>query len=184
MVKIIAISATQRDKSNTEAMLLECIKTIEKEGTKVELIKLRKLDFKPCDGCEGCDDAERCHIEDSMQRIYPKLLEAKIWIIASPEYWWNVSGLCKNFIDRLNAYWKIRKQKFGGKKVVIITCGGQPVERNFYAEKYLKHLFTNLYFEIIGSVRASADEKEVVLKQKDVMEKCKKLGKMVAKEIK
>ena len=180
MTKIIAISTTHRNKSNTEAMLLECINEIRKSHP-VELVKLRELNMDQCDGCVGCDEEEKCHIKDSFSSIYPKILSADIWIISSPEYWWNVSGLCKNFIDRLNPYWKKREQYFKGKKVAILTCGGQPLDRNFYAENYLKHFFSKLYFDPIGSVRASADLQEEVLKQPLVLEECRKLGEKITK---
>ncbi len=31
-------------------------------------------------------------IHDDMQEIYPKLIEADAWVIASPVYWFNESG--------------------------------------------------------------------------------------------
>ncbi len=183
-VPVIAISASHRDRSNSEAMLVECVKALEKEKIPVEIIRLRKLDFSPCDGCAGCDTNEKCHIEDGMQAIYPKLFAAKAWIIASPEYWWNVSGLCKNFLDRLNAHWKGRKKFFGGKKAAIFTCAGQPLERTGFAEQYLELFFNKMHCQVIGKVRASAEEPEEVLKQASTLNECRKLGKKMAAELK
>ncbi|MEK6982399.1 MAG: flavodoxin family protein [Candidatus Micrarchaeota archaeon] len=182
--KIIAISSSHRDRSNSEAMLKACVEEIEKNGIKVEFVVLRNLNFKFCDGCKDCDTNEKCHVKDSLTSIYPKLLNAEVWLISSPEYWWNISGLCKSFLDRLNAYWKVREKYFKGKSVAIFTCGGQPIERNHYAEDYLRLFFTKLYFNTIGSVRASAENPEDVLKQKETMEKCKELGKQIAESLK
>ncbi|MBI5223843.1 flavodoxin family protein [Candidatus Micrarchaeota archaeon] len=181
--KIIAISATHRDESNTEAMLLQTIEELENKGYEVQLIKLRKLNFKSCDGCKDCDTNERCHIKDPLTPIYRALLEAKVWIIATPEYWWNVSGLCKTFVDRLNAYWKAREKYFEGKYFAVITCGGQPIERTGYAERYLELLFGKLYFQHIGSVRASADGPLEILKQTEKLQECRELGKRIINKL-
>jgi multimeric flavodoxin WrbA len=159
------------------------VKEIEKAGFSVEIIKLRELKFFPCDGCAECDSNERCHIEDEMQAVYPKIFAARAWIIASPEYWWNVSGLCKNFLDRLNAYWKNRKKFFGGKKAAVLTVGGQPLERTGFAEKYLELFFEKMYCEVIGKVRASAENPKEVLKQSGVMNECRALGKKIAEQL-
>lgn len=176
---VVAISATHRENANSEAMLLECIRELKKQKISVELIKLRKLKFGPCDGCAGCDTNEKCHIDDEMQRMYPKLLHAKAWVIATPEYWWNVSGLCKNFLDRLNPYWKTRNKYFAGKKAAIITCGGQPLERTGFAEQSLETFFSKMHFEIVGKVRASADAPGEILKQPKKMNECRELGKKI-----
>lgn len=182
--RVIAISASHRENPNTEAMLLEMVKELKKQKISVEVMKLRKIDFKRCDGCKGCDTAEKCHINDVMQQWYPKLLNADAWIIASPEYWWNVSGLCLNFLDRLNAYWLVRKKYFAGKKATILTCGGQPVERTGYAERFLKVFFKNLHFKVVGAVRASAEHPNEVKKQAKTMNACRNLGKKMAKMLK
>ncbi len=181
---VIAISSSHRDNSNTEAMLLACVSELKKQKIKVEIIKLRKLRFFPCDGCSDCDTNEKCHIQDEMQEWYPKLLSADGWIIATPEYWWNVSGLCKNFLDRLNPYWKKRHQYFDKKKAAIVTCGGQPLDRTGFAEKALEVFFTKLKFEIVGKVRASAEKPGEVKQQPDVLIECRQLGKKMATELK
>ncbi len=165
-------------------MLLECIREIEKAGIEVEVVRLRKLKFFPCDGCEGCDTNEKCHIKDEMQKVYPKLFAADCWIIASPEYWWNVSGLCKNFLDRLNAYWIKREKYFAGKKAAILTCSGQPLERSGFAEKYLELFFTKMRFEILGKVHACADSKNEILKQPAALNDCRTVGKKIAVALK
>ncbi len=36
-----------------------------------------------------------------MQHIYPLLEKADVLVLGTPVYWFNVSGLMKNFIDRL-----------------------------------------------------------------------------------
>ncbi len=181
---VVAISASHRDNANTEAMLRACASELQKQNIRVRIIRLRKLKFKPCDGCVGCNEKNGCHIDDEMTALHPCLFKARAWIVATPEYWWNVSGHCKDFLDRLNAYWKARATHFAGKKAAILTCGAQPLERTGYAEKALETFFTKMHMDIVGSVRASAENPGEIRTQARLLTACRTLGKKLALELK
>lgn len=180
---VIAISASHRDHSNSEALLQECLQSLEKQNIPFQLVQLRKLRFSPCDGCAGCDTNEKCHLEDELQAIYPQLLAAKVWIIATPEYWWNVSGLCKNFLDRLNAYWLQREKYLWNKKIVILTVGGQPLERMGFAEQYLELFANKLHMSVIGKLKASAENPDEILQQNETLAHAAELGNQIAHQL-
>ena len=59
-----------------------------------------------------------------MGGIYRKLEESEAILFASPNYYGNMPGLLKNFIDRMNPYYFSEKMK--GKSVGIIGVGGDP----------------------------------------------------------
>lgn len=178
--KVMAISCSHRNNANTEQMLVACLSELKKRGVSFELVALRKLDMKTCDACSECEKDNLCRMNDDLQKIYPKLLNAKVWIVATPEYWMNVSGLCKNFLDRLTPYWMERKKHFAKKKAAIITCGGQPKKRIGHAEKYLRLFFSKLHMKVIGSVLTSAEEPKEVLAQAKTLRECRNLGKKIA----
>lgn len=173
---VLAVSATHRDNSNTESMLLATLQPLLEKNVDVELVRLRQLCMNPCDGCERCSPANGCRFDDALTRLYPRIFSARAWIVASPEYWWNVSGHCKTFLDRLNGYWKERDRYFAGKKAVVLTCGGQPLERTGYAEKALETFFSKMHFDLVGSVRASADLPDEILAQPSVLAECVRMG--------
>lgn len=182
MAQILCISGSPRRSGNTEAMIKAFHAGCLESRAKSVLVKLSELDLSGCDGCEGCNERHQCHIHDDMQKMFPLLEQSDVWAFASPVYWWNISGLLKNFIDRFEVYWGDEKFKelCARKKAVILTCGGQPLEKNSEAEEYLEKLFTKLHLRIAGKIRASADAKKSVSSL--VLGECFDLGKQTGKE--
>ncbi len=184
MTQVLCISGSPRPSGNTESMISEFHRGVISANGKSTLIKLSEIDLKPCDGCDGCNTTRTCHIKDDLQGIYPLLEKAQVWVFASPVYWWNISGLLKNFIDRFEVYWGNEefKRLCMDKKAVILTCGGQPETKNREAEQYLELFCTKLHVTVIGKIRASADSKNAISAQK--LESCFELGKKIGSELK
>ncbi len=108
-MKVVGICGSPR-RSNTEWMLRKLLEMAAKAGAETELILLREEDIKGCDGCLTCEvgGKERkgvCSIQDDMQHIYPKLLEADGLAFGTPVYFEMISGLLKNFMDRTCPIW-------------------------------------------------------------------------------
>ena len=119
-MNIIAICGSPR-KGNTEFVLKRILTKAEELGSSVELVLLREKRIEFCNGCLSCDSAGKCNVRDDMQIIYPKLEEADLIILGSPNYFHNVSGMMKNFIDRLLPLYYIEKLK--DKKIVEVIVG-------------------------------------------------------------
>ena len=97
-MKILAICGGLRDESNTNKVVR---KVAESSGCNYEIVELGKLEVKPCTGCSECMMNEgKCPIQDDMQPLYQKLLDADAIILGSPTYYMNVSGAVKCLIDR------------------------------------------------------------------------------------
>ena len=98
MMKILASCGGLREESNTNKLVR---KIAESSGCDYEIVELGKLEVKPCTGCSECMMNEGvCPIEDDMQDLYEKLIEADAIILGSPTYYMNISGAVKCFIDR------------------------------------------------------------------------------------
>ena len=59
-------------------------------------------------GCRGCfcGDSSRecpCVQQDDMEPIYPAVKDCEVLVLASPLYYWNMSGQPRTAIDRLVA---------------------------------------------------------------------------------
>jgi len=104
-MKVLGIFGSPRRGGNTELLLEEALKGAEKEGAKVERIYLSDFTITPCKECHGCDNTGNCVILDDMEKIYPKLLEADILILASPIFFYGVTAWAKALIDRSQALW-------------------------------------------------------------------------------
>jgi multimeric flavodoxin WrbA len=97
-MKILAICGGMRKDSNTNKLVK---KVAETTGFDYEIADFGKLEVKPCTGCSECMMNEgMCPIDDDMQGLYAKLLEADGIIVGSPTYFMNISGAVKCFIDR------------------------------------------------------------------------------------
>ena len=97
-MKILAICGSFRKESNTNKLVK---KIAESSGCDVELVYLSKLEIKPCTGCGECIMNEgNCVIDDDMQKLYDKLMDADALIVGSPTYYMDISGAIKCFIDR------------------------------------------------------------------------------------
>jgi multimeric flavodoxin WrbA len=104
-MKVLGILGSPRRGGNTELLLEEALKGAEKEGAKVERLYLSDLTITPCKECHGCDETGNCIILDDMAKIYPRLLEADVVILASPIFFYGVTAWAKALIDRSQAFW-------------------------------------------------------------------------------
>ncbi len=94
----------------------------EELGAKTELVLLREKRIEFCNGCLSCNSTGECVIRDDMQIIYPELESADLIIFGSPNYFSNVSGTMKVFIDRLLPLYY--KNKLKDKKAIAVVIGG------------------------------------------------------------
>jgi len=120
-MKVLAIQGSPRKKGNTALLLDQYLQGLQSNDVKIEidLIKLGKMDIRPCKGCGSCrEHLGKCTLKDDMQEIYPLLLAADVIILASPVYWWNITAQAKQFLDRFYAL--NYGENFRGKKFVLL----------------------------------------------------------------
>jgi len=84
-MKAIGIVGSPRKDGNTAYLMEKLLKVLE-EKLETETIFLKDHEIKPCEGCHYCEEKGRCKIEDDMQKLYPKLEEADVIILASPSH--------------------------------------------------------------------------------------------------
>lgn len=103
-MKVLALVGSYRKNGNTDILVKEVIKGVESENIDVKYIFLGTLNIGDCKGCEGCKETYRCVIKDDMEKLYPLILEADGIILGSPTYFYNVTGVVKNFLNRFYCY--------------------------------------------------------------------------------
>lgn len=145
-MKTLIISGSPR-KGNTEFVLNKVYKSIQGEK---ELILLRNKNIKHCAGCLYCDEHKKCAIQDDMQNLYSKLQEADVIVLGTPNYFDNVPGLMKDFIDRTNPFYETDKLK-GKKLITIVTGGGKIKNSKRVNEQALKYFFDAHQMRLVGS---------------------------------
>lgn len=139
-MKILALNGSPRGKSgNTEVILKPFLKGCMDAGAEVETIYLKDKDIKHCCGCFTCwtKTPGKCVYKDDMEELLSKVLEADVMVYATPLYYYTVTGIMKDFMDRmlpLNNREIIRvgdnyshprrfKRETARKTVLISNCG-------------------------------------------------------------
>ena len=108
-MKIVAINASHRgDKGFTQFLIDRIASGAAREGASFETIVLSKHRINRCTACQICHTQKsylKCVYEkqDDVQEIFDKMRNADIIIFATPVYIFNMSGLLKIFLDRMNS---------------------------------------------------------------------------------
>lgn len=185
-MKVLGLFGSPRRGGNTEILLEEALKGAEEEGAEIERLYLTDLKITPCTACHGCDSTGECVILDEMQKIYPKLLEADIIILASPIFFYGVTAWAKGLIDRSQALWakkylvndpsmgKRKRRRKGFFISVGATQGPKVFEGAILTVKYF---FDALSAEYTGElVYRGVDGKGEILKHPEVLEQAREAG--------
>ena len=177
--KVLGIFGSPRKGGNTERLLEETLKGAEKEGADVERLHIVRFHITPCTECLQCLEKGECVIQDDMQKIYPKLLESDIIILASPIFFYGITAWAKALVDRSQALWArkyILKDPSLGKegkrrKGFLISVGGTKGQKVFDgAILTAKYFFDVLNAEYVGElVFRNMDATGDILKQPDAL---------------
>jgi multimeric flavodoxin WrbA len=192
-LKVLGIFGSPRRGGNTDLLLEEALKGAEKEGAEVERLRLIDFTLTPCKECHGCDKTGECVILDDMQKIYPKLLEADVIILASPIFFYGITGWAKAFVDRCQALWArkylLKSPSLGkeGKKRkgFLISVGGTKGQRVFEgAILTAKYFFDVLNAEYVGElVFRGIDAKGDILKHPEAIQQAFEAGRRLVSEM-
>ncbi|MCW4042615.1 MAG: flavodoxin family protein, partial [Candidatus Bathyarchaeota archaeon] len=100
MIKILGIVGSPRIGGNTEYLVAETLKVMEKNGVQTELVRLSDKEIKPCDACLSCRKTGDCWIKDDLKSIFDKMTNADGIILSSPVYFGSATPQIKALIDR------------------------------------------------------------------------------------
>ncbi|OGO01780.1 MAG: NADPH-dependent FMN reductase [Chloroflexi bacterium RBG_13_53_26] len=150
-MRILGIMGSPRIRGNTDLLLDEALKGAQSQGAEIEKIVVDKLKIAPCREDYACLKDGNCDIRDTMDDIYPKLLNADGVIVASPIFFYGLTSQAKALIDRCQALWArkyVLKQKppDSGRKGALIAVGATQGEKLFDGSV----LTVRYFFQTIG----------------------------------
>ncbi|MHA2407054.1 MAG: flavodoxin family protein [Candidatus Ranarchaeia archaeon] len=128
-IHIVGINGSPRDQA-TEAVLEEALKQARSfKNVTTDQINLRELKFGFCLHCDKCyepgfyeENKHRCVQNDDLEKIYPRMLKADGFILATPVYGGNPSGMLMSFMNRLRPINKFLGNQ--NKTMQFIVIGG------------------------------------------------------------
>jgi multimeric flavodoxin WrbA len=180
-MKVLAVCGSPR-KGNTEWMLRKLLDEVSKAGVDTELILLREMHIEACDGCLACEAGGQqrkgiCNIEDDMQGLYPKLLEADCLVFGTPVYFEMLSGQLKTFMDRTCPIWT----KLEHKLIAAIAVAEEGIGK---AVQNLRTYAAVCGMCWVGSVTALAKTPKEASKSPEIAGRLKVLGRKIVRVVK
>lgn len=123
--KVVIISSSPRRKGNSEILCDQFLKGAKEAGCEVEKINLNDYTIHPCIACDYCRHHDQtCFRKDDANKIIQKMIDADVWVLASPVYFYSVTAQMKLLIDRFYAReYEIRESNKRKQVYYIITSG-------------------------------------------------------------
>lgn len=151
---IIVLNGSPRPKGNTTALVQAFSEGAEKAGHTVTTFLLDGMNIHGCKGCfgGGKNPDSPCVQKDDMDLIYPVYRKADVVVMASPMYYWSVTGQLRTAFDRLFAVMEGGEGENSKKDgVLLMAAGGDEFDECLY---YYNNLMAHLRWNNLGSVLA------------------------------
>ncbi len=152
--KVVVITGSPRKKGNTSALCAAFAEGAESAGHSVTEFFLGGMDIHGCRGCFGGHSGRECPCvqRDGMAQIYPAVRDCDVVVLASPLYYWTMSGQLRTALDRLFALEEgdgnlLRGHGRGG--VLLMAAEGHGFED---VSLYYDHLMEHLRWKNLGKV--------------------------------
>ncbi len=94
MKNILVLNGSPRVVGNTSCLIEEFKRGAIESENEVKVFNLSRMNIHGCFGCFGGGKNPECPCvqKDDMNEIYPYFKEADVVVLASPLYYWTISG--------------------------------------------------------------------------------------------
>lgn len=179
--KIVILNGSPRKKGNTSTLVKAFTEGAESVGNTVTEFFLNGMDIHGCKGCFGGHSSKECPCvqRDDMDKIYPAVKDSDVIVLATPLYYWNMSGQIRTAIDRLFALEEGDGNLLRGydrASALIMAAEGYGFDD---VTLYYDHLLEHLKWKNLGHVLAGGNGDAGDIKGKPDLEKAYKLGKSI-----
>ena len=180
--KIVILNGSPRRKGNTSALVKAFTEGVESAGHTVTVFFLDSMNIHGCKGCFGGHSSKECPCvqRDDMNKIYPAVRECDVIVLASPLYYWNMSGQIRTAIDRLFALEEgdgNLLRGHGRASALLMAAEGHGFEDVL---TYYNHLMEHLKWNNLGHVLAGGNGDIGDIEGKPEISAAYKLGKSIA----
>lgn len=110
---VLAIAGSPRKGGNSDILCDEFLHGALDAGHSIEKIYLQDNKIGCCYACYGCRETGECVQKDDMKELLEKMKQADVIVLATPVYFYTMSGQMKTMIDRtLPRYREIADKEF------------------------------------------------------------------------
>ena len=179
--KVVILNGSPRRAGNTAALAAEFTRGAEEAGNTVAEFFLDSMDIHGCKGCFGGHSSRECPCmqKDDMDKIYPAVKECDVIVLATPLYYWNMSGQLRTAVDRLFALEEGDGNFLRGNgkaSALLVAAEGSGFED---VVLYYDHLMGHLRWENLGHVLAGGNMAAGDIEGKPELKEAYELGKSI-----
>ena len=179
--KIVILNGSPRRKGNTSALVKAFTEGAESAGNTVTEFFLNEMNIHGCKGCFGGHSSRECPCvqKDDMDRIYPAVKKSDVVVLATPLYYWNMSGQIRTAIDRLFALEEGDGNLLRGNgrsSALLMVAEGQGFDDVLL---YYDHLMEHLRWTNLGHVLAGGNGEIGDIEGKPEIQEAYDLGKSI-----
>lgn len=121
MAVVTVVNGSPHPEGFTSGLVERLVDGIEAAGARADVITLRDYQIEPCVNTPGWPcwpDGPCTHVEDDTPQVKARVEAGNGLVIACPVYWSSITGLTKNFVD------KMRLSGFEGEPALAVTMAG------------------------------------------------------------
>ena len=183
--KVLIVTASPRPRGNSTLLAAEAARGAEDAGADVRIVSLAGKSLGPCRACDRCrkPGAKGCVQDDDLTALHDDLKAADALLIASPVYWFTMSGQAKLFMDRLYVFGANGYRELKGKRIgIILTSGDADLRASgaVNAMSAFKDAFAYLGAPVAGMIHAGGGRVGSRTKDKALMKEAFELGRSLA----
>lgn len=128
---VLIISSSLSGTQHTKKLCKQFEKGAKESLNKVELLELKGKNINYCLGCNTCQRNDgRCVFKDDVSEILDKMMQADVIVLASPIYFYSITGQMKTLIDRSYAKFNLLSNK---EFYFILSCAA-PYEEPYKSD--------------------------------------------------
>ena len=179
--RIVILNGSPRRQGNTSALVRAFTEGAEQAGHTVTEFFLDRMNIHGCKGCFGGHSSRACPCvqRDDMEKIYPAVKDCDVLVLATPLYYWNMSGQLRTAMDRLFALEEgdgNLLRGHGRASALLMAAEGRGFEDVL---TYYNHLMEHLCWENLGHVLAGGNMDAGDINSKPELQQAYELGKSI-----
>lgn len=121
-MKIVVLNGSPRKTGNTTVLVNSFCDGAKESDHEIIVLPVSDKNIAPCKGCNACmKNGGVCVQKDEMKEVYDVLKEAECIVVATPLYFYGISGQLKCLIDRLH---NPVRDSFKVKKLALLATAG------------------------------------------------------------
>lgn len=112
-MNVLILNGSPRPHGNTSAMVQAFAEEAAAAGHEVHAVQIGNKDVRGCKNCDACRKTlnGECVQKDYMQEVLPLMRECEVLVIASPIYYYSMTGQTHCAIERIYSFERLPKLK-------------------------------------------------------------------------